>query len=138
MKTIVIADSSGIISLISDTDKNHSLAIDISSKLEKTKGSIIVPSDVFTETLNIAGKKIGHKIALFAGEKILSEKTFLISDTNEKIRKRALEIFKDQPESVSFTDCTVMANADLFKTKDIFGFDEVFRKNGYKRLGLDK
>ena len=30
-----------------------------------------------------------------------------------------------------FTDCIVMANADSFKTKDIFGFDEVFRKNGY-------
>src|SRR3989338_4230056 len=118
MKTIIIADSSGIISLISKTDKNHSQAVKISLKLEKDKGSVIIPSEVFAETLNIAGKKLGHKIALSVAEKILSMKTFLISDTNEKIRKRALEIFKDQSESVSFTDCTVMANADLFKTKD--------------------
>src|SRR3989338_2889968 len=138
MKTLIIADSSGIISLISETDKNHSLAVKISLKLEKAKGSIIVPTEVFAEILNITGKKLGHKIALIVAEKILSMKTFLISDTNEKIRKRALEIFKDQSESVSFTDCIVMANADSFKTKDIFGFDEVFWKNGYKRIGVDK
>ncbi|OGG00154.1 hypothetical protein A3D78_05295 [Candidatus Gottesmanbacteria bacterium RIFCSPHIGHO2_02_FULL_39_14] len=138
MKTLIIADSSGIISLISETDKNHSLAVKISLKLEKAKGSIIVPTEVFAEILNITGKKLGHKIALIVAEKILSMKTFLISDTNEKIRKRAMDIFKDQPESVSFTDCIVMANADSFKTKDIFGFDEVFRKNGYKRIGVDK
>ena len=138
MKTLIIADSSGIISLISETDKNNSLAVKISLKLEKAKGSIIVPTEVFAEILNITGKKLGHKIALIVAEKILSMKTFLISDTNEKIRKRAMDIFKDQPESVSFTDCIVMANADSFKTKDIFGFDEVFRKNGYKRIGVDK
>ena len=138
MKTLIIADSSGIISLISETDKNHSLAVKISLKLEKAKGSIIGPTEVFAEILNITGKKLGHKIALIVAEKILSMKTFLISDTNEKIRKRAMDIFKDQPESVSFTDCIVMANADSFKTKDIFGFDEVFRKNGYKRIGVDK
>ena len=137
MKSIIIADSSGIISLISESDKNHPLAEGVSLKLEKDKGSVIIPSEVFAETLNIAGKKLGHKIALSVEDKILSIKTFLISDTNEKIRNRALEIFKHQPESVSFTDCIVMANADSFKTKDIFGFDEVFRKNGYKRLGVD-
>jgi len=137
MKSIIIADSSGIISLISESDKNHPLAEDVSLKLEKDKGSVIIPSEVFAETLNIAGKKLGHRIALLIAEKILSVATLLISDTNEMIRKRALEVYKDQPESVSFTDCIVMANADSFKTKDIFGFDEVFRKNGYKRLGLD-
>ena len=137
MNSIIIADSSGIISLISESDKNHPLAVDASLKLEKDKGSVIIPSEVFAETLNIAGKKLSHRTALLIAEKILSVATFLISDTNEKIRNRALEIFKHQPESVSFTDCIVMANADSFKTKDIFGFDEVFRKNGYKRLGLD-
>ena len=138
MKTTIIADSSGIISLISETDKNHARAVEISGTLEKAKGSIIIPSDVFCETLNIAGKKLGHRIALTISEKIQSVNTFLILDTSEKIRKRALEIFREQPESVSFTDCMVMASADSFETKDIFGFDEVFQKCGYKRLGLDQ
>jgi predicted nucleic acid-binding protein len=39
---------------------------------------------------------------------------------------------------VSFTDCLVMAVADRFGTKVIFGFDEVFRKNGYRIPELPK
>ena len=53
MKTILIADSSGIISLASETDRNHAIAIADSEKFLKVKGSIIVPSDVFSETINI-------------------------------------------------------------------------------------
>jgi predicted nucleic acid-binding protein len=33
---------------------------------------------------------------------------------------------------VSFTDCVVMAVADTYGTKRIFGFDEAFTKNGYR------
>lgn len=137
MNTTIIADSSGIISLISKSDNNHHRAAAISEELERTKGSVIIPSDVFSETINIVGKKLGHNIATEVVNKIQSVKTFLIVDSDEKIRSRAMEKFKNQPSSVSFTDCMVMSVADSFNTKQIFGFDEVFRKNGYKRLGLD-
>ena len=42
--------------------------------------------------------------------------------------------FKDQPSGVSLTDCIVMAVADDYGTKDIFGFDKQFEDAGYKRL----
>jgi predicted nucleic acid-binding protein len=35
---------------------------------------------------------------------------------------------------VSFTDCIVMANADEYGTKTIFGFDTDHAKNGYEIL----
>lgn len=137
MNTTIIADSSGIISLVSENDKNHQKAVKISKELEKIKGSIVIPSDVFSEALNITGKKLSHKVAIAIADKIRMVKTFLVADTNEKIRNRAMEKFRKQSSSVSFTDCIVMAVADSFNTKEIFGFDEVFQKNGYKRLGLD-
>lgn len=137
MKKNIIADSSGIISLINKTDNNHARAVEISRGFANAKGTIIVPSEVFSESLNIAGKKLGHSIALIIADKIQTAGTFVIFDTNKEIRKRALEIFRGQPESVSFTDCIVMASADALKTKEIFGFDDVFRKSGYQRLGLD-
>lgn len=58
--------------------------------------------------------------------------------SNDNIRLRALQNFQNQPAYVSFTDCVVMAFADEYETKDIFGFDEAFRKNGYIRVGIDK
>ncbi len=39
--------------------------------------------------------------------------------------------FSTQPGSVSYTDSLVMAVADTNDTPLIFGFDEVFEKNGY-------
>jgi predicted nucleic acid-binding protein len=35
---------------------------------------------------------------------------------------------------VSLTDCIVMAIADHYGTKDIFGFDKQFADAGYHRL----
>ena len=138
MNTSIIADSSGIVSLISETDKNHPIALQITDDLNNTQGSIIVPSDVFSETLNAIGRKISHEVAIAVGQEIITSSIYLVLEANEKTRQLAFALFKSQPESVSFTDCIVMAFADQFNTKDIFGFDEAFRKNGYNRLGFDR
>jgi predicted nucleic acid-binding protein len=46
----------------------------------------------------------------------------------------ALEKFKTQSQAVSLTDCIVMAVADHYGTKDMFGFDKQFKDAGYRRL----
>ena len=46
----------------------------------------------------------------------------------------ALEKFADLPHAVSLTDCLVMATADAYGTKEIFGFDKQFADAGYTRL----
>jgi len=138
MKISIITDSSGLVSLVSTTDNNHAIALRTADALKNTDGSIIVPSDVFSETLNVIGRKIGHNIALTIGQEMIDSGVYLVLEASEKIRRTALDLFRIQTESVSFTDCIVMSFADYFRTKDIFGFDEVFRKNGYTRLGIDR
>ncbi|KKW20372.1 MAG: hypothetical protein UY64_C0050G0009 [Parcubacteria group bacterium GW2011_GWA1_51_12] len=137
MTNPVIIDSSGLISFISDTDSNHQLAVSISQSIKKEKNSVILPGEIFSEIVNVLGKKVSHNIALQTAHHILNSKDFAIVETNTEIREGALEIFRNQAQSVSFTDCLVMAFADHYHTKTIFGFDEVFRKNKYQRLGLD-
>jgi predicted nucleic acid-binding protein len=77
------------------------------------------------------GKKLGHQVAVSAGRQIISTPDDLIVESDKELEE-ALERFSQQPSSVSFTDCIVMALADRLGTKLIFGFDEVFRKNGYR------
>jgi predicted nucleic acid-binding protein len=72
-----------------------------------------------------------------AGNLFLQSEVFTVIDTTPTMRNSALALYDKQPASVSFTDCLVMACADEYKTKLIFGFDSAFRKNGYTRLGLD-
>ena len=137
---MIIADSSGLFSLLVETDKNHSRAIKISllKTFQKRIEPIIIPAEVFSELINVIGKKLNHKTAFDLGKFILQSKEFILKQSNERCVNQALVKFKNQPESVSFTDCLVMTFADQFQTKDIFGFDEVFRKNKYRRLGIDQ
>jgi predicted nucleic acid-binding protein len=135
MKQMVIADTSGLFSLASETDRNHQVAIVASEQWLQTEGAIILPADVFTETINILGKKAGHAFAIKTAAIILQEAAFVLVETEEEVRKDALTLFAKQREEVSFTDCVVMAVASRFATKQIFGFDEVFRKNGYRLPG---
>jgi predicted nucleic acid-binding protein len=134
MSHVVIADTSALFSLASETDTNHALSVAEGEKLFKTDGSVIIPTDVFTETINIMGKKADHTSALRTAHILLNEPAYVIVDTDEPTRQLALEKFQKQNEDVSFTDCMVMAVADKFKTKAIFGLDKVFRDNGYTAL----
>lgn len=134
MRTPIVVDTSAIVSLISETDHNHVKALKIAEQLTQTFGSIIIPTEIFAETLNIIGKKISHKTAIRVGEEILSSKTFSVANSTSSIRTNALNKFVKQRESVSFSNCIIMAFADYFETKEIFGFDKVFSKNTYKTI----
>jgi len=130
----IIVDTSVIYSIASIDDSDHHKAQEISNQLFKNKRTIIMPEDVFSETLNIIGKKLGREKQLDVAKDLLSG-IFLIIESNEKIRSFAIEKLKKVAGSVSYTDCAVMAFADEYQTKEIFGFDEVFRKQGYKLPG---
>lgn len=137
MSKSIILDTSAFISLSNTEDSNYFKAQRISKNLKKENRKILIPGEIFTEIINTTGKKIGHEAASKQGDFILQDSTFAIIETNNKIRKNAFEKFRKQPRSVSFTDCLVMAFADEFETREIFGFDESFAKNGYKRVGID-
>ena len=128
----IIADSSGLVSLATDTDANHQAAVAAAQGLLAVPGTIIVPSDVFSETMNVLERRSSHETALKLASE-LAEGPFLVVPT-ERVLQDALAKFARLPASVSFTDCVVMATADAYGTKDIFGFDEAFRKNGYRIL----
>lgn len=133
----IITDSSALFSLVVETDKNHDIALKYAQNFLQEREPLIVPGDVFSEVINILGRKISHRVAVEIGKDILASNAFAIPDASEGVRMIALAKLQKQPESVSFTDCLVMAFADEFETKEIFGFDESFNKNGYKRIGID-
>lgn len=137
MHKFIVADTSGFISLLSKDDKNHTSALHVASVIHKDGKTIILPGEIITEFINVLGKKANHRVAIQRGDLLLHSPEYKIVDTNEHIRSQAFALFKKQPESVSFTDCIVMAFADEYETKEIFGFDEAFAKNGYIRFGID-
>src|SRR3954449_9096775 len=53
----IIADTSALVSLAIDTDHNHTVATGEAAKLQDAALPIILPADVFVETINILGKR---------------------------------------------------------------------------------
>jgi len=58
----------------------------------------------------------------------------LVNEPQDIPATDALDKFAASPNAVSFTDCLVMAAADVYWTKEIFGFDKQFSDAGYIRL----
>ena len=130
----IIADTSGLVSLATDTDQNHDPAAKAAAKFRKSSRPLLLPFDVLVETVNVLGKKSGHETARKAARELLRpESQFLLIETGSYLFT-ALEKFQDQPPAVSLTDCIVMTVADDYGTKDIFGFDRQFETSRYTRL----
>jgi predicted nucleic acid-binding protein len=128
---VMMADSSGLVSLFHPGDRNHHVAVEAAKRLQSESKDILIPPSVFVEFLNILGRKISHSVALAAASELTPP--FLI--VNEpRDNTNALEKFAKLPEAVSYTDCLVMAAADEYDTSDIFGFDKPFETAGYHRL----
>ena len=130
----IIADTSALVSLATDTDHNHIPAKEAATRLREVSRPIILPADIFVETVNVLGKRSGHETALKAAAELLRPGSqFVLIETFPYLHQ-ALERFKDQAPGVSLTDCMVMVVADHYGTKDIFGFDRQFVEAGHHRL----
>jgi predicted nucleic acid-binding protein len=130
---IIIADTSGLISLFSPKDQNHEVAVEAAKRLSNERKDILIPAAVLVEFLNILGRKAGHSAALAAVTE-LTPPFLVISEPDNLLDTSALEKFSTVPQGVSFTDCLVMAVADEYGARDIFGFDKQFEEAGYRRL----
>jgi len=129
---VIIAHSSALVSLTIKSDRNHAAAVKLIQQIAADNRSVIIPCDVFAETVNILGKKFGHSHALEAIDILLHGAVFVVEDIGKGIRADALAWFRDVADGVSYTDCIVMAVANASKTKQVFGFDDVFSKLGYQ------
>ena len=130
-REVIIADTSGQVSLFLPHDQNHEAALKAARNLRSAHKDILIPPAVLVEFLNILGRKAGHTAALAAVAELTPPFLVLSEQTNVT---QAMHKFEAVPQAVSFTDCLVMAVADDYGTKDIFGFDRQFMDAGYTRL----
>ena len=127
----VIVDTSAFYALYSKDDALHHNARNLAKQLFQDDRRTILLGDVFTELLNIIGKKLDKQTQEELGDTILSSAAFDFVEADHLLRELALKKLKQISVSISYTDCLVMALADTYETKEIFGFDDIFKKKGY-------
>jgi predicted nucleic acid-binding protein len=131
-----------LIAQLNVKDLWHQKANTISELIERTNRKVILPAEVLAETLNRIGNNIGRQDAVLAGNALLERNEtgdILITHTNTDILTATLTLLKSvrepQDKRTSFVDCLVMATAAFYETREIFGFDAVFGKNGFHLPG---
>lgn len=134
----LVLDSSALIALANNNDSTHKKAVDILQNIANEKYFGLLPNDIYIETINAIGKKLNKTLAAKAAFMIRGFKWLDVIESNESSREDSLEKFRQTGPQISLTDCIVMATADEYKTKQIFGFDKHFKTAGYKRIGIDK
>ena len=67
----------------------------------------------------------------------LDAELFTVVPSTDVARMKALELYGSLASGDNYTDALVMAMADHHGTSAVFGFDEVFAKQGY-RIPVDK
>lgn len=141
--TFVILDSSALIAQINVKDLWHKKANAISEFIERTDRKVILPAEVMAETLNRIGNNIGRQDAVLAGNALLERNEtgdILITQSNTDIVSATLNLLKTvrepQDKRASFVDCLVMVTATFYDTREVFGFDAVFGRNGFHLPGI--
>jgi predicted nucleic acid-binding protein len=141
----VILDSSALIAQINGKDLWHKKANTISEFIERTERKVILPTEVLAETLNRIGNNIGRQDAVLAGNALLERNETgdtLITHSNTDILRATLNLLNSVQElpdkRASFVDCLVMATAAFYDTREIFGFDAVFGRNGFNLPGNEE
>jgi predicted nucleic acid-binding protein len=71
-QTVVVLDSSALIAHINGKDLWHKKAEAIATFIAYTERHVILPSEVFAETLNRLGNNIGRQAAVRAGRALLA------------------------------------------------------------------
>ena len=127
----VVLDTSALLALFDPHDAHHAAAIRSAQELHASARLLLLPADVITEAVNVAGKKLGHDLAAELAAHLAATDLYTRIETSDALRFAAIDHFTRQTASVSLTDCIVMAVADAHQTRDIFGFDSDFTKNGY-------
>lgn len=135
MKKIFV-DADALIALTYKKDKNNQRAKKIYRKL-KTSGYEFYSSNTsLYEIATVISQRINHRKAIDFLTLIKQALSIIFID--RKREEEGLKIFGQQTsKNVSFFDCLNMAIMNELEIKEIFSFDEDYKKNGFKRIEID-
>lgn len=112
-------------------DSKHQHELVVLHRIRQNAGSLFGPTDVFTDAMNLIGRREGYRQATQIASIILTFGAYTLKETADHLREDALQRFARLPSAVSYTGCVVLAHTDYYRTEVIVGFDSVFHINGY-------
>ena len=134
----LLVDADVFVALNDQKDTNYQHAVTLSSLASTSRIPLITSDPAFGEAITVISQNVNLRQAIDFAEELLASSIEII-EVDSGLRKSGLEIFKKQTSKNSrFTDCINMAIMEKRGLNTIFSFDIQYKKNKFKRFGIDK
>lgn len=140
MNTIkkLLVDADAFVAINDSKDPSFIKGKEFSAIIAEENYELVISDPAFGEAITVISQNVGLQAAIDFAEKTLDSSIEII-EVDPQLRSMALDIFKKQISKNSrFTDCINMAIMKEKKLDTIFSFDVQYKKNKFKRFGIDK
>lgn len=133
----IFVDSDVLYAINDKTDSLYNRSVGILHSLLLHKPILTVSTNIIMEVATLISQRIGKRHANeFLTE--LRSGLYRIIHPNEELILRAESRFRSiVSKNISFSDCISFIVMEYYKIDLVFSFDNHFKKQGFKRVGID-
>lgn len=134
----LLIDSDVLVALHYVHDTSHKRSLELFSRISLSDYDSYLPWNVVMETLTVVSQRVSKPYALELLDEFRSGK-YTVVHPDEALIISAEDIFRSvRSKNVSYSDCVSFAIMWRFGIKRVLSFDEHFKKEGFKRVGIDR
>jgi predicted nucleic acid-binding protein len=121
--SIILADTSGLYSLLNRSDAHHAEAVAFYNTLPR-QSEVIVIEYILLETMTLLRARGFSTLAIQFREGLSTSQIFVLRYSTPQLEQATFDVFRRYADKEwSYADCALLATADVLNTPLIFSFD---------------
>jgi predicted nucleic acid-binding protein len=130
---IILADTSGLYSLLNRRDEHYTEAMSFYSSLPR-RTEMIVIEYILLETMTLLRARGFSQLAVQFRETLPTSQIFTLRYSTPELEQATFDIFRRYSDKAwSYADCALLAAANRLNTSQIFSFDHHIDQMGLQR-----
>jgi len=131
----IFLDTSGLIALSDEKDKNHEKAKVYLKEKVQEGARLVIGKNILVEYIDGVTKRVSKEKAIEELEKIMNSRLLVIESFSESDWNKALAYFRKYPDlRIDLTDCLSFVIMEKLDIKTAFTFDSDFKIHGFNVL----
>jgi predicted nucleic acid-binding protein len=132
--SLILADTSGIYSLLNRRDEFHSEAMGFYNTLPR-QTEVIVIEYILLETMTLLRARGFSGLAIQFRETLSTSRIFTLRYSTAESERATFDVFRRFADKEwSYADCALLATANTLGTSQIFSFDHHMDQMGLERV----
>ena len=131
--SIILADTSGLYSLLNRKDKHHAEALAFYNSLPR-QSEVIIIEYILLETMTLLRARGFSNLAIRFRETLSTSRIFTLHYSTPELEEATFDVFRRYADKQwSYADCALLATTAALNTSLIFSFDHHIDQMGLQR-----